>query len=642
VSDGNSRAGEHPGGFAAALTAGARVAGYLLEEQIGAGGMAVVFRARDERLDRLVALKMLSPSLAPDEDFRRRFIRESRAAAKVDDPHIIPVFEAGEVDGLLFIAMRYVRGGDVRSMIDREGPLGPGRAVAILSAVASALDAAHAAGLVHRDVKPANMLVDAGPGRPEHVYLSDFGLTKGSRSSMKITATGQLFGTLAYLAPEQIQGRPIDGRADQYALGCAAFELLTGAPPFPRDEPTSVMWAHMTDSPPLLAPRVPDGVDLVLAKAMAKSPEERYGTCREFTDALQDAFGLTPPSLLRKAAPPAGPGFTSISPIATSASDEATHAAAAGKPGNQNSPWAATLTQDAEAPGRPPAGEDARRAALNSGNVAHARRRRYRLFIPLAAVAIIALTAAAIFAAGHLDASRAGSQGHALAIRDASTSSTPSQRNAATSPSPSRNKVSVSPTSSQANAGKAAETFEADPTKAMQDAENAVGNCLQTAWSNAGYNNVFDRYAGNGIVQFSTGTTSNPTGSAAAGTLISVQVYGNGNVTDNQELDRWGCSPYNDNAASAISASDLSCQVIDSGSQPEYEVSGEVSSGTSYIGSLQVTFYDSVPDHKFPPALLSANVTVSPPQPWSVQLPLPSADYGASAEPTRCTADPRT
>ena len=170
-------AGGGPGG----LAAGSRVAGYLLEEQAGAGGMAVVFRARDERLGRPVALKVLAPGLAADADFRRRFLRESRAAAAVDDPHIIPVYEAGEAGGVLFIAMRYVSGGDVRGLLRREGPLAPGRVAAIISPVACALDAAHAAGLVHRDVKPANMLIDARPGRPDHVYLSDFGLARAGR-----------------------------------------------------------------------------------------------------------------------------------------------------------------------------------------------------------------------------------------------------------------------------------------------------------------------------------------------------------------------------------------------------------------------------------------------------------------------------
>ena len=172
--------GAVPVGFAP----GSRIAGYKLEEQIGSGGMAVVFRARDERLQRRVALKILAPSLAPDEAFRQRFIRESRAAAAVDDPHIIPVFEAGGAEGALFIAMRYVPGGDAGTLVRRAGALSPGRALAIISPVASALDAAHNSGLVHRDVKPANMLVDVQPGRPDHVYLSDFGLSKWVMTSL--------------------------------------------------------------------------------------------------------------------------------------------------------------------------------------------------------------------------------------------------------------------------------------------------------------------------------------------------------------------------------------------------------------------------------------------------------------------------
>jgi serine/threonine protein kinase len=182
------------------------IPGYQIEARVGAGGMAVVFRAHDERLRRPVALKILATPLAADDGFRRRFVREARAAAMVDDPHIIPVFEAGESDGLLFIAMRFVAGGDVRSLLSRSGAMSAGRATGIISAVASALDAAHRAGLVHRDVKPANMLIDVRPGRPDHVYLSDFGLSKGALSSGGVTRAGHVVGTPAYLAPEQAAG----------------------------------------------------------------------------------------------------------------------------------------------------------------------------------------------------------------------------------------------------------------------------------------------------------------------------------------------------------------------------------------------------------------------------------------------------
>src|SRR6266446_5017899 len=261
--------------------------------------MAVVFRAHDERLDRTVALKILAPALAADEAFRQRFIRESRAAAAVDDPHIIPVFEAGEASGVLFIAMRWVRGGDVRSLIGQAGPMPPGRAAEIVSQVASALDAAHGRGLVHRDVKPANMLLDAssGTGRPDHIYLSDFGLSKGSLQTSGLTGTGTFLGTLDYIAPEQIEGKPVDGRADEYALACAAYELITGVPPFQRDDAMAVMYAQISEPPPTATsrrPELPVAVDAVFARGLAKVPADRFRSCTEFAEALREAFGIRP------------------------------------------------------------------------------------------------------------------------------------------------------------------------------------------------------------------------------------------------------------------------------------------------------------------------------------------------------------
>ena len=305
-----------------------KIAGYRLEEQIGLGGMAIVYRARDERLDRRVALKLLAPGIAADTAFRQRFIRESRAAAAVDHPNIIPIYEAGDAAGSLFIAMRYVQGGDVRSLLERGGPLSAGRAWGIITQVAAALDAAHEYGLVHRDVKPANMLLDAsaratgqGSGflpddRPEHVYLSDFGISKQPLSGSNITLTGQFVGTLDYIAPEQIDGRDVDGRADQYSLGCAAFELLSGTPPFRREQGLAMITAHLTEPPPSLAARrsdLPAAVDRVLAGAMAKSPAERYPTCSQFAADLGRALGLVPgqpvPHGPPRQAGPAGPGM---------------------------------------------------------------------------------------------------------------------------------------------------------------------------------------------------------------------------------------------------------------------------------------------------------------------------------------------
>jgi tRNA A-37 threonylcarbamoyl transferase component Bud32 len=285
-------------GIDAGFPLGSRIAGYRLENQIGRGGMAVVFRAFDEVLNRQVAVKILAPALADDEAFRQRFIRESRSAAMVDDPHIIPVFAAGEANGALYIAMRYVPSGDVGSLVRREGPLPPARATVIVSAVAAALDAAHGAGLVHRDVKPANMLVDLRPSRPDHIYLSDFGLAKSAAAATSLTGTNHFLGTLDYCAPEQIEGKPVGARADQYALACSAFMILAGEPPFTRDDSRAVMHAQLIDPPARLADRVPGvpaAVDEVLARALAKAPGDRYLSCGEFAGALRAAFGLASP-----------------------------------------------------------------------------------------------------------------------------------------------------------------------------------------------------------------------------------------------------------------------------------------------------------------------------------------------------------
>ena len=275
------------------------VAGYRLEERIGRGGMAVVFRAVDERLGRPVALKILSPGLTTDNAFRVRFINESRAAAAVEHPHIIPVYEAGETAGMLFIAMRYVRGGDARSLLRRAGPLPADRAWGITSQVAAALDAAHRRGLVHRDVKPGNMLLDASSGlagtdRADHVYLTDFGISKQAQSA-GLTVTGQILGTLDYAAPEQIEGRQVDGRTDLYSLACSVFELLGGTPPFRRTQGPALIYAHLSTPPPPLTasrPDLPPAADRVLAKALAKAAAERYATCADFAADLGRALSL--------------------------------------------------------------------------------------------------------------------------------------------------------------------------------------------------------------------------------------------------------------------------------------------------------------------------------------------------------------
>ncbi|MFF3501410.1 serine/threonine-protein kinase [Streptomyces sp. NPDC003247] len=273
---------------------GRRIAGYRIEQEIGRGGMAVVYRAHDLRLDRTVALKLLAPELARDDTFRRRFVQESKTAAAIDHPHIVPVFEAGETDGVLYIAMRHVAGRDLRHLLDSRGPLPLPAALRIAAQVASALDAAHEHGLVHRDVKPGNVLVDRGTDsdHPEHVYLTDFGLTKKSLSLSGFTQVGRFVGTLDYVAPEQISGRPVDGRCDVYSLACVVHETLAGRPPFRRDDDMALLWAHRYDDPPPLTgarPDLPARVDEVFARALAKNPDARHPTCLAFVADLRAA-----------------------------------------------------------------------------------------------------------------------------------------------------------------------------------------------------------------------------------------------------------------------------------------------------------------------------------------------------------------
>jgi hypothetical protein len=273
-------------------------AGYQVQGIIGRGGMSVVYQAEHPRLARVVALKVLALELAEDDRFRERFVRESRLAASLDHPNIVPIYDAGAHEDLLYIAMRYVKG-DLKTVIQREGRLRPDRLMPVITQVASALDAAHHLGLVHRDVKPANVLIAfaSGPDGQDHVYLADFGLTKHATSRSGITGTGQFVGTVDYMAPEQIEGKQVDGRVDVYALGCIVYECLTGRVPFARDTDAAVIWAHLKDDPPkasAVAPSVPVEVDDVIAKAMGKSADDRYSSCMEFLTDLRQAVALDP------------------------------------------------------------------------------------------------------------------------------------------------------------------------------------------------------------------------------------------------------------------------------------------------------------------------------------------------------------
>ena len=244
-------------------------------------------------MERKVALKVLAPELAGSERFHDRFLRESKLAASIDHPNIVPIYDADEAEGVLYIAMRYVEGSDLKQAIRENGPLDPLRVSAIVDQVASALDAAHARGLVHRDVKPANVLLTPD----DHAYVSDFGLTKRAVSVSGLTETGQLIGTIDYVAPEQIKGDPVDQRADVYSLGCLLFECLTGHAPYPRDIEVGVLWAHVETPPPSLTeerPDLPSEVDDVLALAMAKDPAERTAVAGDVAAGFRSAIGLEP------------------------------------------------------------------------------------------------------------------------------------------------------------------------------------------------------------------------------------------------------------------------------------------------------------------------------------------------------------
>ena len=265
-----------------AVGIGSVLAGFRLESLIGEGAMGSVYLAEDTKRGGPVALKLLVPQLARDESFRRRFLRESQLAASLDHPHVVPIVAAGEEDGVLYLAMRHIEGSDLRELLRREGTLEPERALDLLAEVAGALDTAHAAGLVHRDVKPGNILLTEDTG-DEHTYVCDFGLARHVSSASSLTTDRGLIGTIDYIPPEQIEGGSIDGRADVYSLGCVLFECLAGARPFDRESELSVVFAHLNEPPPRLSdlrPDLPGAFDDVFATALAKSPADRYSDLR--------------------------------------------------------------------------------------------------------------------------------------------------------------------------------------------------------------------------------------------------------------------------------------------------------------------------------------------------------------------------
>ena len=272
---------------------GTELAGFRIESVIGRGGMGVVYGAEQLRYGRKVALKVLAPELSHDRQFRERFEQEWRTAARIEHPSIVPIYEAGEAEDGLYIAMRYIDGTDLRALLGRTGRLPVGRALDILAQVAEALDTVHTHGLVHRDVKPANILVASGEGY-EHAYLGDFGVAKQVRTESGLTQTGAFIGTVDYAAPEQLEGKAVDARADIYALGCVLYQCLTGLRPFEKGSDAATISAHLFEPPPSAhakRPDLPAELDDVIARALAKPPADRFPSCRELVRAARDVLG---------------------------------------------------------------------------------------------------------------------------------------------------------------------------------------------------------------------------------------------------------------------------------------------------------------------------------------------------------------
>jgi serine/threonine-protein kinase len=290
------------------IAAGTEIGGYRILNLLGQGGMGVVYLADNVRSGQRVALKLLTPDLARSSGFRERFTREAGYASSMRHPNVIEVYDAGEQDGVLYIAMQFVEGEDLKALLVREGRLDARRTVGILGQVAAALDAAHATGLLHRDIKPGNVMIAAG--QPEHCYLTDFGLSKNpSSDSIALTAQGEFVGTIDYTAPELVLGKDADSRLDVYSLGCLFYECLAGQPPFPKDRDVEVLYAHIQDPPPRVSavrPDLPSALDDVIVKAMAKKPEDRFPTCSAFTDAARTIVGEPAPAPAPPPPPPVG------------------------------------------------------------------------------------------------------------------------------------------------------------------------------------------------------------------------------------------------------------------------------------------------------------------------------------------------
>jgi serine/threonine protein kinase len=336
-----------PQGKGIELSEGDELAGYRIEQRLGRGGMGVLYLALEPGLERRVALKLIAPEAAADEVFARRFAEESKIAASIEHPNVVPIYAAGEAAGIPYIAMRYVPGADLARRLAREGRLDPADAVEIVAQVGNGLDAIHAAGLVHRDVKPANVLL--GGADAVHAYITDFGVARNVSTESGLTQTGRFVGTLDYVAPEQISGGEIDARVDVYALGCLLFKLLTGEVPFPRDGEAARLYAHLNDPPPavsLCLPEVSMALDDVVIRAMSKSPEDRYPSAGDLGRAAQAALRDEQPVLPERTVATGTAATRTAETIASEsvASTEATRGAVSPRPSRPSAktiapPW---------------------------------------------------------------------------------------------------------------------------------------------------------------------------------------------------------------------------------------------------------------------------------------------------------------
>jgi len=353
------------------LSEGDQFAGYRIERRLGRGGMGLLYLALEPGLERRVALKLIAPEAADDEVFARRFAEESKIAASIEHPNVVPIYAAGEEADVPYIAMRYVAGADLAKRLVRGGRLDPAVAVELIAQIGNGLDAIHAAGLIHRDVKPANVLLSGGDGA-EHAYITDFGVARNVATESGLTQTGRFVGTLDYVAPEQISGDAVDARVDVYALGCLLFKLLTGEVPFPKDGEAARLYAHLNDPPPapsLYVPEVSMALDDVVIRAMSKAPEDRYPSAGDLGRAAEAALHGERPSLPERT-------------VATGMAATRTSETVASEPTAQTRPLAAGET------------------ATVAESVAKARGRRRLVAIAGGALALVAVAALVVLLSG--------------------------------------------------------------------------------------------------------------------------------------------------------------------------------------------------------------------------------------------------